>query len=1338
MRFLGTVVSFFIVLLLYFLYGWVAVPALMPTPNSTERKFTTLEDPTREEIEPFTFLLPENGWERDPNNEIHYLQFGQTIILFGKDNAQNNIVKLQPCTVLMVQGLDDPNLADSERKEILRKAVVLRTPLYAEIEFDRDFVLGQFPLPNIKAGRLFGKVTIESDMSEPGIHDDFFLETEDISITESTGITKITNLKDVRFFAGYHYGEGAKLTMEMVLSNPNQPKSPKELSFVRFEKLKSLNLVFPENQNATTNSKDQSAHSQNATANSKNQSLKNNVALNFSPKTRAIPDCPATLLDIKCQREFIFQFVKADKPNIKTAVAKFVGNADAKRTNPDGSTDLLTAEEIQVKFQSKTPTAGNKQPTSGNKHLTAGFAPRGLQTNDNNSLGNLEPVSFEANGKLAQNNQPVVPAKLNSQQNGGVRMSGDHILYDLQKNLLAIETQTLNGASKEVEIVLQNQYVVRSEKSFQYVAGKNGQFGKLLSNGKGNLQGNIGNDKTPKKMFLSWNALQAEPAPTVKDQIVLKLWGGITANLEDFGNMTAGKLDLWCNVQPNNNKQKNNSQKINDNQKINQNTKKSSNMLPGLNTVDGSVFGEGNSLTPDCAVVMENVVFNNEKGTCNVSRLDIFFKTAAQNGNLTLSRWTPSILTNTPPSIRNNSGLPTIHSAQTRQLITFAVDNPHKMINQPATNFANSEIIKIPTTAQKHQNIQQAQLQQPIQYNQTTNQQQIAGQIPNSNKQIPNSTKQVPNSTKQVPNSNRQIPNSTGQVQNSGVVPLYQTQPSPPTGTSLPVLVTPKQPPAVSNSVATQNLLGLQSQSAVNYAISGKQMTMQVLYYEGRSQVETLAVEGNVRITENTAIEQLNNTVEQLNNVGGQSNNVGGQPNNVGGQSNNVNIIEITGEEIIVWNPSTPNTQILITGKQLDAVFRGRGIELRAKEINIDQESNKIWVPGVGRLIANTNSNEAKNLVQPKNSQKNLTPLKSAQTENNNNQTGNVNNQTGNFNNQTGNFNNQAGNNNPQTGRDNRLLVDWNESMIFNGKVLQFRGKPDRNGNRVRAIHLDKEVWCDVMEIHLNRLIMFFDDKSNIKPEAEMIQCANNVFIRSRELDENNQLKSLSSAEFGKLRFYVASNYFVAEGPNDRPGVLSFTSVGSDNGFANNNLGLPESLTPKNNNDNGLLKYLSIWFHDYIQGTFLGGQRNVEINGRVQAVYLPVNSWDDHLGIDNLNLARKNGYILECERLQVVEMPEMSNGVGGNNQSISNDNQNMLELTAFGNASIDSSKFYGKAQTIKYNQAKTLVTFDGNAKIHTFEDGKKSEQTAAETIQYDVKNKAIRMNQSQGIRIGSR
>ncbi|MDR1140172.1 MAG: hypothetical protein LBL62_00670, partial [Planctomycetaceae bacterium] len=1008
MRVFATIGSFFVVLGLYFLYGWGLVPFLLPTPQESTSPII-VDNPTSEEIEPFLFLFPEDGWERNPESEIHYLQFGQTIILFGKDEAQGNIVKLQPCTVLMVQGLDDPNLTETERNECLRQAIVMRTPLYAEIEFDRDFNLGQFPLPDIKAGRLSGKVTIESDMKETGTQDDFFLETEDISIIESPGLTKISTLRDVRFYVGYHHGEGSMLTMELALSNPNLPKSPKELSLIRFEKLKQLNLVFPEDQKSVPKTLDKIP----------DKTPQTGTANNSLRKFPIVPSGPATFLDIKCQREFIFQFVKAEKQNVKNGVAKFLGNANAHRTNPDGSTDLLTAEEIQVKFQTKEKKSNSTQSVAKN--------PATAKTNDlsqNNGFGNLEPISFEANGKLAQNNQPVVPARLTSQQSGGVLMTGDHILYDLRKNLLVLETQTLSGASKEVEMVFQNQYFIRGEKSFQYTLGENGEFGKLVSEGKGNLRGNIGDEKTPKKLFLSWNALLMEPYPMVKNQIILKLWGGITADMEGFGNMTAGKLDLWCNIEQKTTNPKTVSQNTAGQKIIDPKTKTTPNILPGLNSAKDSAFSGNNNVTPDRAVVMDKVHFTNEKGTCDVNRLDIFFKTVSSAGTITQSRWVPRMLQDLPPSTPDNQPIIASRPSVTRQLITLAEGEGYSATETPVKTSSA---------------IQQVQFLQP------TLQPNVQPNV------LPNSSVNQKQTTTPPP---------------PGMVPLYQSQPVPPAGTSLTVPTQPNsninQNPVVSSSVASQNFLGIQSQASAQYAIVGQQMSMQVVSNEGRSSVEILAVEGNVRITEKTAVEQLSD----------------------------INVIEISGEEITVWNPSSPETQMLITGKQQDAVFQGRGIELRAKEINIARSSNKIWVPGVGRLIAYADTDSTQKYFQTKNTATTnslgtapvpnttvpLVPLKSADT---------VTNTTA----------------NTKINKDNRLLVDWNENMIFNGKVLQFLGKSDRNGNRVRAIYQDKEVWCDVMEIHLNRRILFFDDKSNIKPEAEMIQCANNVFVRSRELD---------------------------------------------------------------------------------------------------------------------------------------------------------------------------------------------------------------------------------------------
>jgi hypothetical protein len=370
-------------------------------------------------------------------------------------------------------------------------------------------------------------------------------------------------------------------------------------------------------------------------------------------------------------------------------------------------------------------------------------------------------------------------------------------------------------------------------------------------------------------------------------------------------------------------------------------------------------------------------------------------------------------------------------------------------------------------------------------------------------------------------------------------------------------------------------------------------------------------------------------------------------------------------------------------------VFAGRGVEMIAQEINIDRASNKVWSQGAGQLTANVKAGTGSSLAGL---------------------TGNT-------------ATNNAANNTlapvkiANSAADEKLFVEWNQEMRFDGQKIQFLGKADRLGNRVRAVHQDRAIWCDIMELHLNRVVSLFDDdKTAAKPQGEMIQCAGDVYVISTEYDAMRQKKSADSARFAKLRYQIANGGFVAEGP----GVLRSTQLGSDKGFTDTKAKLPAATVGANA---GKLNYLSVWFQNYVRGTFMGTQRNVEIQGRVQAVYCPVNTWDDVIDIENLSAARHQGYIMECETLQINELPDPT--VGGKLSA---------ELTASGNATIDGSKVFGSAKTIKYNQAKSTVIFDGSAKIHTTENGRKSDQSA-EMIQYNTETGAIILNQSGGITI---
>jgi hypothetical protein len=440
------------------------------------------------------------------------------------------------------------------------------------------------------------------------------------------------------------------------------------------------------------------------------------------------------------------------------------------------------------------------------------------------------------------------------------------------------------------------------------------------------------------------------------------------------------------------------------------------------------------------------------------------------------------------------------------------------------------------------------------------------------------------------------------------------------------------QPAALKGSVETQNLLGIKSSpDGGKFDMTGDLMRMQVVVQNGQSTAEIIAFEGNVRLKENVA---------------------GTVPNTA---------VEIIGDTVTIWGPADLTTQINITGQtnSRDSLFKGKGIELYSKELNISKSDNMFWTPGAGRLIADTGQIKAPGIP--------------------------------------------ASNSN-----DSKLLVEWNREMKCDGQVLQFIGIPDINGNRVKALHQTQSLWCNEMQLTLNRKVMFFDDQSPVEPKAERILCVHDVVVRNRQLDTQGKQKSIDEIKVAKLQYEVENNYFRAEGPGD----LNSIFLGTGQGF--------DSLAGNPNNRNGAetLNFLAVWFQDEMEGTLLDNNKKVEIRGRkVDVAYCPVASWEDRIGIENLNAARQKGYTLDCKRLLVEEIPNLANP-----------SQSFMELTASNPAIIEGSGVlnYGKAQTIKYNQAKNLVDMNGSVTIHTTVNGQQIKQSA-DSIRYNVETRSVEL-----------
>ena len=1093
MRTKATIGSFFLVLSMYLVYGLVLVPLVLPSPSVglTTTRGEDDDDPTRMEIAEILELLPEGGWERDRRKNIHFLRLGQTLILFGSQKPDGRTIRLEPCTIILLPDMGE-YVREEESRDRLRQSIILQTKESAEIEFDREFEIGKLPLPNVVKGQLRGKVTIWSDMKDPGKHDDLFLETEEVEIIESPGFTSVIAKKEVQFALGFHHGVGRGLLLDVVPSDPNLPQGSRTLKRAVFDKLQSLRLAFPEDPNDT-----------------------GKLSGGYH-----VPNGPATTLDIHCAGSVEF----AADPAEQGWRASFREKVTMVRNNPDRTVDRLTAEEVYLVL-----ITNNQTPE---------LAAVESQTSP---FGNLEPALFVARGKAGQNGQPPVPAVLTVQQGGDVKLVGDEIFYDLRKDLLSLATRKGDGASPFVEMIVTGQYQIKSTHVITYTLGQGGAFGKLASDGKGSLTGSVGEGAAAKDIFLEWNAMLMEPHPTEKDQVILKLDKGIFARMTGFGTMKAKSLDLYCKLPPSN-------------QPVTR--------LPGAGN------RQSNSLNLDQAIVKGDVLFETASGTCRVNQLNIFFTNVDANGTIIQSRWMPPMLTAAPPTAPNRRG-----AAAAQPILQVQHVQPLQPLNPQQT--------LLPT--------------QPI------------------------PLYQPPAAATAAPIRSNSRPLGS---------PLGSTPGSAP-GSSL------GSSPA--GAVETQNLLGLKSSpSGGKFDITGDQMKMEVRVQNGQSVAERISIEGNVHLKENV---------------------VSSVPNTA---------IEIIGETVTIWHPSEPTTVIGILRQAggNDAIFKGKGVELRAGELYLSRADNKFWAPGQGRLIAYT-------------AQINTPGI-------------------------------------PTTGsaNDNKVVIDWNKGMQSDGQVIQFEGQPDPHGSRrVQVVHQTQTLWCNDLEIWLQRKVLFFDDTSTVEPQAVEIRCSHDVYVRQEQRDDQGKLKSIDTANVVNLYYYVQRNYFAAEGP----GTMSSIFLGSGQGFGKGNT----AVAPGGER----LNFLAVSFQDTVQGTLLGN-KTVNFKGKVNVAYCPANGWDDVIAPGNLAAARRTGYTLQCERLDIVEMPNPVNL-----------SQSSLELTATNNAVIEGvGGIFGKAQTIKYNQAKSIVDMEGgNGKVWLQSATQKGVE--AQSIQYDIETGTVNAR-VQGIGIG--
>lgn len=216
--FLRVVASFLAVLAGYTTYALAVVPWLEPplqarptvdiAPEAIELARTAVE---RQRAQLRTWFR-DGDWELDSPKVLETPQ-GIVLVKDYRHLAAGRI-EIRPCTIIFLPPADKPTENEETRR---RRAVVLRAPEGALLEFDKAVDLKQARIGRLTGGRLMGQVTIASGQQLPGPEDDLLIVTRDLELVGH----EITTPHAIEFRLGPNEGHGQGLTI--TLGEPGQP-----------------------------------------------------------------------------------------------------------------------------------------------------------------------------------------------------------------------------------------------------------------------------------------------------------------------------------------------------------------------------------------------------------------------------------------------------------------------------------------------------------------------------------------------------------------------------------------------------------------------------------------------------------------------------------------------------------------------------------------------------------------------------------------------------------------------------------------------------------------------------------------------------------------------------------------------------------------------------------------------------------------------------------------------------------------------------------------------------------------------------------------------------------
>ena len=486
--------SFAIVLVAYWAYALVVVPAISPTADSEDRKEVSIgfimgaEERAELQAKELSALFPPGSWELVDKPKV--LESDQAKLLVGDYTTKpDGRVLLKPCTIIF---FPKKELLDAPLAE--REAIIMEAPEGALLQFDEEFDLSRAKIGHPIGGTVTGPVTIRSQGKLDDPNDDLRISTRDVQLTEQW----VTTDAAVRFQYGKHSGSGRRMRMKLEQDNedaagkrkPGQAPRIKGMRSFLLRKVDYLRMLLPDEEKKKTEGEEPKVAQ---TANEKDE-----------PKL--IP------VEVGCTGEFRF--------DVAERRAAFKDEVVVSRFRTDGPADQLLCDELVIHFAERK----NKKPADAQK---------ASKNQKDKELDNITPSWLEARGIKR-------PAEIRSTVEK-VEAFARELQYYLTDRRIVLQ----DAANKEPVRLNQadNTFVA---KYIEYRPEK-GSIGQLVADGPGVTTARL-DEKTQQRFTATWQK-ELRLRPHEKNQVI-SLTGGATLDYGPVGNLSATSIHFFLIEKP--------------------------------------------------------------------------------------------------------------------------------------------------------------------------------------------------------------------------------------------------------------------------------------------------------------------------------------------------------------------------------------------------------------------------------------------------------------------------------------------------------------------------------------------------------------------------------------------------------------------------------------------------------------------------------------------------------------------------------------------------------------------------------------------------------------------